>query len=467
MSLSRLKANFKQTRSMQLKASYRDILRIATPLVLANLVAGVGQIIDTAFVNRIGESELNGTVMGSMVWMFFSFILLGFSTYVQRLISKNIGGKKYNKVGPLADNFMALGLGLLGIILLLFYYIRNNGLQWMLKDDQIVHYAQVYLDVVIWGVPFFILITFFSAFFSALGKTYVITCSITVFILVNLVLDYALIFGNFGFPAYGVFGAALATLIAFVCNFLTYLYFVFRHRLTGRFNLFRFNRINRRIITHIAVKSFPLVLQNLSNVLVSWIFFVMIEKMGSSELRISFIVRSLYIFICIPFLGLGKAVNTIISNIIGQGDSGSLKTAILRSHYIGIAISVFLGFIIWAFPELLLGVYTNNPSEIRDALPILNVIVIATFLFSASMINTNIMIGMGDTRAVFLVGALSMICYLAFAYATIFLWEKEITTVWLSEWVNWGMFVFLSTVYFLFARTKQLKLKARTHTALK
>ena len=73
---------------MELKASYKDILKIAAPLILANMISGVGQIIDTAFINRVGEKELNGTVIGGMVWMFFSFILMGVSSYVQRLIAK-------------------------------------------------------------------------------------------------------------------------------------------------------------------------------------------------------------------------------------------------------------------------------------------------------------------------------------------------------------------------------------------
>lgn len=443
---------------MEIKANYKSILKIALPLILANLVGGVGQIIDTAFVNRIGENELNGTVIGAMVWMFFSFILLGFSSYVQRLIAKKIGEKDNKGVGGVIDNVVVLGLFLFLFIIIVFSVIRVRGLELMIKNPEIVHYAFVYLDVLIYSLPITICVSFFSAFFSALGKTAVITYSVVIYIIVNLILDYALIFGNLGFPALGVYGSALATVIALFFSALTYVYFAFKYKVRTVYNLFTFKLLDSITLLAIAKKSIPLVLQNLFHTLAYWVFFMMIEKMGSSELRVSLIIRSLYLFLCLPLFGLGRAINTIISTMIGRGDYENVYKAVIKSHQVSLGISILLCLFIFLIPELLLNIYTTDQVLIQEAIPILKIILVSIILFSISTVNTNIIIATGETKFVFVIGVISVLSYLLFAYLSIFWWQSSIEVVWLSDWLNWSVFILLSTTYFFMWKRKQSKI---------
>ncbi|WP_452600608.1 MATE family efflux transporter [Pontimicrobium sp. MEBiC06410] len=444
---------------MEIKANYQSILKIALPLILANLVGGVGQIIDTAFVNRIGEKELNGTVIGAMVWMFFSFILLGFSSYVQRLIAKKIGEKKNKEVGHIVDNIIILGVFLFLFIIIIFSIIRVKGLSLMIKDTEIILYAFEYLDVLIYGLPITICVSFFSAFFSALGKTQIITYSVVTYIIVNLILDYLLIFGNFGCPALGVYGSGLATVIALFFSGLTYLYFGNKLQVVKTYNLFRFKTLNVPFLIEVTKKATPLVLQNLFHTLAYWVFFIMIEKMGSAELRVSLIIRSLYLFLCLPLFGLGRAVNTILSNMIGRKDYDNVYKAIIKSHQVSLGISGILCLLIFLIPELLLNIYTTDQALIQDAIPILRILLVSIILFSISTINTNIIIATGETKYVFVIGAISVISYLLYAYLSIFWWQADITTVWLSDWLNWSIFTILSTTYFFIWKRKQNKIR--------
>jgi putative MATE family efflux protein len=444
---------------MEIKANYKSILKIALPLILANLVGGIGQIIDTAFVNRIGENELNGTVIGAMVWMFFAFILLGFSSYVQRLIAKKIGEKKNKDVGEIIDNVVVLGLFLFLFIMIVFSIIRVKGLELMIKDPEIIKYAFVYLDVLIYSLPIAICVSFFSAFFSALGKTKVITYSVVTYIIVNLVLDYLLIFGNFGFPALGVYGSGLATVIALFFSALTYTYCAYKYKVVATYNLFTFKTLKTKTLFEIAKKSIPLVLQNLFHTLAYWIFFMMIEKMGSSELRVSLIIRSLYLFLCLPLFGLGRAINTIISNMIGRGDYENVYKAVIKSHQVSLGVSVLLCLLIFLIPELLLNIYTTDIALIQEAIPILKIVLVSIVLFSISTVNTNIIIATGETKFVFVIGVISVLSYLLFAYLSIFWWESSITVVWLSDWLNWSVFTLLSTGYLFTWKRKQNKIR--------
>ena len=440
---------------MELKASYKDILKIAAPLILANMISGVGQIIDTAFINRVGEKELNGTVIGGMVWMFFSFILMGVSSYVQRLVAKKIGEKQDKQVGNIIDNVSIIGVFILLVIITLFFLLRFAGLDAMLKDPEIVAYTFEYLDVLILYTPILIAVSFLSAFFSAVGKTAVITRSVVVYILVNLILDYILIFGNFGFPKLGVNGSGIATGIALTFGCINYLYYVYKYQIIKEYNLFKFNSLNRGKMLHIVLKSVPLVLQNIFNMLAYWIFFVMIEKMGSAELRVSLIVRSLYLFLCLPVFGLGRAVNTVVSNFIGRKDVGNLAAAIRKSHQVALGIGVILCALVYFFPAILLNIYTNDIELINEAIPILNVLIVSLFLFSVSTVNTNIIIATGKTSFVFVTGVVSIVGYLAFAYVSIFIWNEELPFIWLSDWANWSIFTVMSSLYILIWWKKQ------------
>lgn len=440
---------------MELKATHKSILKIAAPLILANLVSGVGQIIDTAFINRVGEKELNGTVIGGMIWMFFSFILMGFTAYTQRLIAKKIGEKDNKNVGKIIDNVVFISLALLALILLLFFLLRFFGLAAMLQDPEIVAYTFEYLDILMLYVPVLIFIGFLSAFFSALGKTAIITRSVIVYIVVNLILDYLIIFGNFGFPKLGVFGSGIATGVALTFSCLNYLYYAYKYQLIRQYNLFKFEKINRKEIQSIVSKSVPLVLQNMFNMLAYWVFFMMIEKMGSAELRVSLIVRSLYLFLCLPVFGLGRAINTVVSNFIGRKELENVYKAIKKSHQIGLLIGVVLCLLLLLFPKILLRIYTNDVNLINDALPILRVLIVSLILFCISTVNTNIIIATGETRFVFITGVISFAGYLLFAYVSIFIWKSSLFYVWCSDWINWIIFTLLSSIFFFSWKRKK------------
>jgi putative MATE family efflux protein len=444
---------------MKIKANYRNILVIAFPLVVANLAIGISQIVDTAFVNRLGENELNGTMLASMVLIFYSFIWGGFSEYSQMLVARKIGEKRYKEIGKVLDHILVLGLALLIIILGLFFLTKNGGLQWMVKSEKIIEYVIIYLDVIAIGLPFFILNSFFVAFFSGLGRTYIVTYGVLTTIVVNLVLDYILIFGNFGFSELGVYGAALGLIIAQMCTSLLYLFFIIKLGLIKKYALFKFKRIDPEFIKSIASKTFPLVVQNLFYITATWVFFIMIEKRGGSDLRTSYVVRSLYLFISIPAMAVGRAVNTIVSNLLGQGKKEHVLIAIFKSHQIGLGISLLLCLLLFIFPELFLNIYTNDIEEIAKAIPILQTILVSTLLFSISMINMYAIIGIGETKIISYVAGISFSSYLLFAYYSIFEWKSSITIVWLSEWVNWGLFMILSASYFLFWKVRVQKLK--------
>ena len=439
---------------MEIKANYKDILGVAMPLVLANLAGGVAQIVDTAFVNRIGEDALNGTVLGAMIWTFFSFILLGFSSYAQMLIARRVGAKKEKEIGSVIDHLLVLGLGLVILIVGLYFLMRNVGLPMMISDPAIIENTIAYLGVRMWSLPVAALTIFCAAFFAGIGRTVVITYCVLFFITANVFLDYGLIFGNLGFPRLEVHGAALATSIAETCGLLVYIFFLFRYALIKKYELLRFVKMNVKMAGTMALNSLPLVVQNLLGFVVSLIFFVMIEKMGAEQLRVSFLLRSVYLFLCIPIFSLGQAVNTIVSNILGQGKKEEMLSALLKSHYIGFGFSLFLCTIIFCFQHFFLSIYTSDPTEIEKAIPVLKTVLVATLIFSLSMVNLNAIIGIGDTKAVFFIGGISLTSNLLFAYYSIFVWQSPLTVVWMSEWVNWGIVFVLSSLYFVYWKAK-------------
>ena len=277
--------------------------------------------------------------------------------------------------------------------------------------------------------------------------------------MLNLILDYLLIFGNFGCPKLGVHGAALATVIALAVSCLTYLYHLLKERLIEKCNLFKFNSLSKGFLQGIVSKSIPLVLQNLLHTVAYWIFFIMIEKMGSGELRISLIIRSLYLFLCLPIFGLGRAINTVISNMMGRKDYENVYSAVIKSHQVSFAVSLLLCLFIFIMPETLLNIYTKDAALIKEALPILKVLLVSIVLFSISTVNTNIIIATGETKYVFIIGGISIVNYLLFAYLSIFWWKADITTVWLSDWVNWSVFTLLSSLYFFRWKKKQSRVE--------
>jgi putative MATE family efflux protein len=276
--------------------------------------------------------------------------------------------------------------------------------------------------------------------------------------LVNVILDYVLIFGHFGFPEMGVKGAALASVISEGCAFLFFVIYTLKKVDLNKYELFGFKRFDSSVLSRMFNVSFPIMLQNFLSLSSWFIFFMIIEKMGEEELAISHIVRSIYMVLMIPLFGFSNATNTLVSNLIGEGRSNEILAMIKKIIWMSLGFTFILSFISFFIPEYLTSFYTNDVGLISRTVETLHVINFTMFFFCISFILFNGVTGTGNTRTSMLIEATNIVIYLSSAYFIAIILKSSLPVVWASEFIYFGFLGLFSYLYLKYGNWKKKKI---------
>jgi Na+-driven multidrug efflux pump len=223
------------------------------------------------------------------------------------------------------STIMYISWSLLAIFLVAFTKIFSGGvLKSLLTSPEIWKASNDYMQIRIWGLGFAFMNMVFKSFFIGITRTPFLIFSAVIMAIVNVVFDYLFIFGNMGFPAMGIKGAALASVIAeFSSVFFFFMITTVKIDLK-KYGLFAFKKPDFQIIKKILDVAGFIMLQYFFSILSWFSFFLIIEQTGERPLAVSNIIRSLYMIMSIPIFALGSATNTIVSNMIGRGDFTTL-----------------------------------------------------------------------------------------------------------------------------------------------
>ncbi|MDV7393306.1 hypothetical protein RZS08_18175, partial [Arthrospira platensis SPKY1] len=150
------------------------------------------------------------------------------------------------------------------------------------------------------------------ALYTGIARTTFLLVDVVILAVVNITLDYGLIFGHWGLPAMGMGGAGLASTIAEYVALLVFLGYMLIDRPIRRFRLHRLPKLEWLEIRNLFQLSLPIVAQAIVS-LGSWFFFFgIVENIGERALAISNLVRMVYLILSIPSWGFASGVNTLV-----------------------------------------------------------------------------------------------------------------------------------------------------------
>lgn len=428
--------------------TYRKIWNIAYPIILGSIIQNVISVTDTAFLGHVGEIELGGAAIGGVFYLTFIMIGLGFSIGTQIIVARRYGEDNNHDIGKyiMHSHYFLLFLALLFVFLIRLNLSRILGLS--VESQNIFDASSKYLSVRVYGILFAFINFGFRAFYIGVARTRVITWTTIFMAIINVFLDYALIFGKFGFKEMDIAGAALASVIA---EFSATLFFILYTMLKieyRQYGLFRFTKINFKLLSSIIKVSFPTMLQNFVAFTGWFFFFIFVEKMGEHDLAISNIVRSIYVIMLIPIMGFSSATNSLVSYIIGKGRENEVFALVVKILKFCIFSVFFIVVIMLFIPEQIISIYTNNASLIQDAIPVYYVICIGAFAISAGFVTYNGVAGTGNTLVSLLIESYTIIIYIAITYLLSNVFLLPIQFVWSVE-ILYGLIIAVSSILYL------------------
>ena len=426
---------------------YKVIWKISFPIFLSLLAQNIIIVVDTAFLGSVGEVELGASAIGGLFYMCLFVIGFGFATGTQILIGRRNGEKNYTQIGVFVDHTLYF-LILLSILLMLFtYFFASDVLHRMLSSENIFLYSIRFLDIRIWGLLFAFINMSYRAFYIGITNTRYLTYSAVIMAVVNIGLDYLLIFGNFGFPKMGIEGAALASVIAEGTSVLFFVVITLIKVDRKKYYLFYFSKLNLSIIRRTFNVSFFVMLQFFVSIATWFTFFLIMEQTGERPLASSNIIRSLYMIFTIPIFSLGSATNTLVSNLLGENKVNEVIPTIFRVCKISFLSVLSIVILALIFPSQILSFYTSDVSLVEFTLGPFYVVMGVLLVFSLAIILFNGVTGTANTRISLLIELIAISFYLSLAYYLAIVLQVPTRIVWFSEFVYFGMLGLLSLFY--------------------
>lgn len=428
--------------------SYKDIWRVSVPIMLGLLAQNVVQLTGTFFLGYVGGVEQSASGLAGIYYIAIFTICFGFSIGGQIIISRRNGEKNYNQIGGVVIQ----GLMFLQLFALLLFFASSFLLEHVLvsfmKSPDVFAATEKYLSWRIYGFFFAAFNVMFRAFYVGIAKTKVLTFNAIVMAVVNVVGDYVLIFGKFGFPELGIEGAAIAAVLSEIASVLFFAIYTF---ITIDFKKYGFMKMKFKfsIIKDILnISSFTMV-QYLISMSTWFIFFVAVEQHSEDALKITNLVRSFYMVYFIPMNALATTANTLVSNTIGAGNQKGVLPLVKRIALLNLCIILVMMTVTLVAPEFWISFIAprDQISLIGQTVTPLVVLLFSLPISSLSTVAFNSISGTGNTKAALILEMITMTIYVLAMFWIVIYKEMSVAWCWTVEYFYWGPLLIFSVIY--------------------
>lgn len=437
-----------------LKYSYRNIWKVAYPILVSLVMEQMIGMTDAAFLGRVGEIELGASAIAGVYYMVIFMVGFGFSLGSQIIIGRRNGERRFAETGKVFWH----GVYFLLCLALLVVGLSEAFSPWLMSH--IVSSDNIYdaaMDYVRWRIPglFFAFMTaMFRAFYVGTTQTRTLTLNSVIMVLSNVVFNWILIFGKFGVPALGITGAAVGSTLAELVSLIFFIAYTARKCDTVKFGLNRPARFELSELRSMMSVSVWTMIQHFFSVSTWFIFFLFVEHLGERSLAISNIVRNVSGLIWMVLMAFAATGSTLVSNMIGEGRQDSVISLLKRILKLSYAIVILIILLFCLIPEKIIGIYTDIPDLVEATVPAMIVMTLSYLVNVASLIFFQAVSGTGNTRMAFCLELVALFVYMLYCWVIMGVIRADVAVCWTAEYVYASVMLVLCGWYMLSGRWK-------------
>lgn len=378
---------------------YKILFTISIPIVIQNMISSSLNLVDNVMVGQLGETYIAAAGLANQVFFVMTLMLFGGNSGISIYISQFWGKKETDKIKSVMSIGLIYALSVSFIFFIIGFIFPVQVLSFMSKDASVVTLGASYLRIV--SLSYMITALNFAFGFSSrcVGHPKLPMTASIISLIINTCLNYVLIFGKFGFPALGIEGAAIATVIARVIEMVIILTGIYKTIPVLAVKLKDFFTIKRSLVKLIAKTAFPVILNESFWALGMTTYALIYARIGTdavAAVMISNTVNSL--FMVIGF-GLGNASSVMLGNTLGAGEIDRAIDYNKKFLTLAIILGVIVGcLIILTGPIIVSTLYSLSPASYEITIKTLTII---AFFMPFKFYNTIIIIGTlrsgGDT----------------------------------------------------------------------
>lgn len=378
-------------------AGLKEVMTMSWPIMLASISSVLMDFVDKYFVASLGKDHI-AAIGSAGIWAYtLGILVMGITACVSTFTSQSLG--RGNKADAARYTWQGLYVSLSSLLILAVMWILAPPLFTAMHHDPHVTQLELeYFNIRILGTVFIALQTALAAFFMSVEHP-----KIPMFVaffanIVNLVLDYLLIFGKFGCPEMGIRGAAIATVVAIAVQAVV-LFFVF---LAPTFANDYSTRITAALdwkkikeLVHIGWPSGLALFIDVTN----WSVFstFIIGGFGTTQLAANVIAINYMSIMFMPVMAMNHAIAPIVGQWIGKGDILRAKARAYTATKVGMVIMLTLGGGMAIYGSPLVSLFSDDPEVIRVGHTLLIFGAVFALFDAVNIVLSGALRGAGDT----------------------------------------------------------------------
>lgn len=446
------------------EGGYRELFILSFPLILSTSAWTIQHFIDRLFLSRYSAEAIAAALPAGLLNGTITSIFTGTSAFVNTFVAQYYGAERFERIGKITWQGLYLSIAG-GIIMLLLMPFSGFFFTIAGHPPEVAHFETIYFRILCLGAFPAIASSALAGFFSGRGHTLPVMWISFLQTGINILLNYCLIFGRWGFPEMGIKGAAIATVIATFIVFCIYLLLFINGDPNNSYGTRKNIGLDLSLLKRLLHFGLPNGIQWFIDMAGFSLFLLFIGRLGLVPLAATNIAFNISTLAFMPMIGIGMGVSILVGQRLGKND---LYTA-ERSAYSGFHITfLYMGTIALLYiilPEIFIKPFAPRIYPIdfeiihRIAIILLRFIAFYSLFDTMTIIFGSALRGAGDTRYIVKsVALISLFILVIPSYLSVFIFKRNIYAAWVI--VTMYVTILGFTFLFRFLKGKWKKIRA-------
>ena len=349
----------------------RELLAVSLPMVASHACDTVMTFTDRLFLSRLGPEQMNAAMVGGLTCFMLSTFVLGLTGYTTALVAQYLGAGRRERCAVAVTQALLIALVAWPLIVL-----ARPLVHWLFDLARIaptqLEPQRIYFDILLYAVGVGLLRNCLSSFFSGIGRTRMVMLSALTAMVVNIGLNYILIFGKFGLPALGIRGAAYGTIIGGICGMAVLIGAYLRRGNRAEYGVVRALKFDAQVMRKLLWYGYPAGVEMFLNLLAFSSMVLIFHAHSLVTATATTIMFNWDMVSFLPLIGLEIGVMSLVGRYMGAGSPDTAHRATMSGLKSGWVYSAFILVLFALFPGQLVDVFrpVQTDTVFAEAVPL-------------------------------------------------------------------------------------------------
>ncbi len=445
------------------EAGYRELLVLAVPLILSTSSWSLQHFVDRMFLSWYSPYAIAAVMPAGILNFCTMSIFIGTAGYVSIFAAQYFGAGVNERVGP--SIWQGAYIALAGAIVhLLLIPLAPAIFDLAGHDPEVRRYEVIYFQILCFGAFPAIASSAFSGFFTGLGRPWPVMWVNFLATGVNLLLDYILIFGKWGFPELGIEGAAIATVAAGFVYCIAYLALLARPAFRRTYRTLSGWRFESALFLRLLRFGFPSGVQFFVDIAGFAVFILLVGRLGTVSLAATNIAFNINTLAFMPMIGFGIAVSVMVGQYVGMERADLAERSVYSGFHLTFIYMAAISLCYLLVPEIFVAPFAlrtdaGSFAEIyRLSVVLLRFVALYCIFDTLNIIFASALKGAGDTRFVmYMLVAVSLLVLVVPSYLVLIVFNGGLYAAWIIASLYVVLLGFSFFIRFLGGRWKSMR----------